>query len=655
MSQSDTVRATAPSASAGSHEPAAPPPSSVSRNLPLSKPVFFVSAGIALLAVLLALFLPNTFNAFIDVVSGAVVDSVGWYYVVVVTSFVIVALLIAVSRLGTIRLGRDDEKPEYGLFSWFAMLFAAGMGIGLVFWGAAEPLSFYAGKETIPPNAAHLAGPERADRAMGQTFLHWGLHAWAIYVIVGLAVAYAVHRKGRPISIRWALEPVLGKHTDTWIGDLVDILAIVGTLFGMATSLGFGVNQIAAGLHHMGLLPNNGTVMVIMVVVITALATLSAASGVDKGIKLLSNANMALAAILLVLVLSLGPTLFILRDTVSNVGYYLQHFFDLSFQTLPFFGKDGASWLNGWTVNYWGWWISWSPFVGVFIARISRGRTVREFITGVLLVPTMLTMFWFTVMGGTAIYQMLIQGRDLRQADGSIDANTALFDVFSHLPGGPILSGIAILLLTIFFITSADSGAFVVDMIAHRGDTQPPRITRVFWAVSSGAIAAVLIGVASAGGSAEGGMTGMKALQTLSLLAAAPFSVVMIGMMISVYKSLRVEVRELEQLERAARQREFVKKYGDHLTGVVTDQVTDNVKDELTDHLKDELTEHVTDQVKDHVAAHVTDQVKDEVTAHVKDELAADVHDRVVRTITATGEMPQVSDEMLRDRGDSAR
>lgn len=561
-------------ASAESAPPGDPAPTSASsgrHQYGLSKPVFFVSGGIVLVAVALALLLPDAFNAFIGFVNTAVVQGIGWYYVLIVTLFVGFSLFVALSRLGEVRLGRDDEEPEYGLFSWFSMLFAAGMGIGLVFWGAAEPLSFFAGEGTIPPTNTGLPEQERAQAAMGQTFLHWGLHAWGIYVIVGLAVAYATHRRGRPISIRWALEPVLGRRTNTWIGDVIDITAVVGTLFGVATSLGFGVNQIFAGLQHIGVIPEGMEwLKIVFVVVITALATMSAASGVDKGIKMLSNANMALAALLMVAVLILGPTLFLLRDVVAGIGYYIANFIQLSFQTMPFFGSQGAEWLNGWTVNYWGWWISWSPFVGVFIARISRGRTVREFIVGVLLVPTLVTILWFTIMGGTAISQMVLRGLDLRQDDGTIDPNVALFDMFANLPGGPVLSGVAILLVTIFFITSADSGAFVVDMIAHRGDPHPPRITRVFWASASGVIAAALIGVGIMTG---GDTSGMTALQALALLAAAPFSLVMLGMMYSTYRSLSREVRVMERLELKLRQREFIEEFGDDFTERIHDQV----------------------------------------------------------------------------------
>ena len=564
-------------------------PSHVPAEYGLARTVFYPAAGIILAAVAFAIFLPGPFSSLIGTINTTIVASVGWYYILAVTFFVIACLVFAFSRLGTIRLGKDDEEPEYGLFSWFAMLFAAGMGIGLVFWGAAEPLTFFA--SSPPPNIEGLSDAARAPRAMAQVFLHWGFHAWAIYVVVGLGVAYATHRRGRPLSVRWALEPLLGRRTNTWVGDVIDVIAIVGTLFGVATSLGFGVNQIYAGFVHLGILPENEWLKVVMVVVITALATISVASGLDKGIKILSNLNLSLAALLLVTILILGPTLFLLRDFVSGLGTYLQNFIGLSFQTLPFFGEDGASWLNGWTTFYWGWWISWSPFVGVFIARISRGRTVREFVIGVLLVPTLVTILWFTVMGGTAIYTMMFEGANFLTDDGSIDSNLALFQMFETLPAGSIMSGVAIILVTIFFITSADSGAFVVDMIAHKGDPAPPRTTRIFWAVSSGLIAATLIGLSAAAGEDTGGMAG---LQALALLAAFPWSFVMIAMVFSMYRALSHEVRIIEKIELRVRQRELV----DHVSGRVSAQFTEQVMQspEMAK-LSDEVTNRVFERV----------------------------------------------------------
>lgn len=600
----------------------------------LSRPVFFISAGIIVLAVAFALLLPDVFNTVISTLNSTVVNSIGWYYVLIVTAFVAFGLVVAVSRMGNIKLGKDDDEPEFSVFSWFAMLFAAGMGIGLVFWGAAEPLTFYADTASpgIPPNAADMADPVRAERALGQTFLHWGLHAWGIYVVVGLAVAYAVHRKGRPVSIRWALEPILGKRTDTWIGDVVDIIALVGTLFGIATSLGFGVNQIAAGLDHLGILPNSTLVQVIIVIAVTALATLSAASGVDKGIKILSNLNMGLAALLLIAVLILGPTLFLLRDVVSNIGYYLQNFLQLSFQTLPFRGDEGATWLGSWTTFYWGWWISWSPFVGVFIARISKGRTVREFITGVLLVPTALTFLWFTIMGGTALYESVFKGIDFTGGTGAIDPNTALFDTFSNLPAGALLSGIAIVLVSIFFITSADSGAFVMDMIAHKGDPNPPRVTRVFWASASGLIAASLIWVSSLSGDADA--SGMTALQSLALLSALPFSVVMIGMCISLWRSLSHEVKVIERLELRLRQREFMERYSDELT----DQVSDRVEEKFSDGIGNRIESHLEGEYGQQFQAQLNQQVETQVSEQVEAQVAEHLS-------TFTAEHPAISAE----------
>lgn len=563
--------------------PETPPGEKEPRHYGMAKGVFYPSAAIIVVAVLFSVLLPEQFSQVVSTINSTIVASVGWYYILAATFFVAAAAVLAFSRLGSIKLGKDDEEPQYSLPSWLAMLFAAGMGIGLVFWGAAEPLTFFASNP--PPNIAELPDAARAPKAMAQVFLHWGLHAWGIYVVVGLAVAYATHRRGRPLSVRWALEPILGRHTDTWIGNVIDTIAVVGTLFGVATSLGFGVNQISAGLVHLGLLPDNPWLRFVMVIVITGLATLSVASGLEKGIKFLSNTNLILAGVLLVIMLILGPTLFLLRDFVSGIGNYLQNFISLSFQTLPFYGDEGASWLNGWTTFYWGWWISWSPFVGVFIARISRGRTVREFIMGVMLVPTLVTILWFTVMGGTAIYKSVFEGVNFLNAEGAIDKDLALFQVFETMPASTLLSGLAILLVTIFFVTSADSGAFVVDMIAHRGDPEPPRGTRIFWAVTSGAIPAALIGIAAYTGS--GDASGMSGLQALALIAALPWSVVMIAMVVSMFRALRHEVRMIERLELQIRRRELV----DHVTEHVTEHVTGEVADRVYERVATETSQ----------------------------------------------------------------
>ncbi len=387
--------------------------------------VFWPAAGIVLVVVGLALFLPERLGDTLSSLNGTVIGDLGWFYVLLVTSCIAFSLWVAFSPMGNVVLGKDDEEPEFGLKSWFAMLFAAGMGIGLVFWGVAEPLNHFAS----PPPGTRDGEAAAARAAMDTTFLHWGLHAWAIYVVVGLAIAYAVHRKGRPVSIRWALEPLFGDRVKGVLGDVIDVIAIVGTLFGVATSLGFGVSQVSAGMAYLGFVGEASTTLkVLLIVGISAIAIVSVVTGVDKGIKWLSNINMGMAALLLVIVAVVGPTVFILGDFVQQLGSYARNFFELSFRTMSFQGEDGSSWLSGWTTFYWGWWMSWAPFVGVFIARISRGRTVRQFVTGVLLVPTLVTFVWFSVMGGSAIY------REMFGAGGLIGEDGAGLDRLRSLP-----------------------------------------------------------------------------------------------------------------------------------------------------------------------------------------------------------------------------
>ncbi|MCT1557945.1 BCCT family transporter [Helcobacillus massiliensis] len=519
-----------------------------------NRPVFIVSAGTVVACAAFALLAPAAFNHVIGTINTAVIATIGWFYITIVAVFITALLIIALSRMGTVRLGRPGDGPDYAFRTWFAMLFAAGTGIGLVFWGAAEPLTFYLAKDgSMPPHLRGLADPERADGALVQSFFHWGLHSWSIFIIVALGIAYAAHRRGRPMAIRWALEPLLKERTDSWIGDIVDIVSIVATLFGIATSLGFGINQIAAGLEHLGIIGSSPTLKIVLILAITALATLSVASGIDRGIKILSNVNLGLAGVLLLGVFMLGPTLYLSRGYIAGIGNYITAFVPMTFQTLPNFGTDGADWLSGWTVYYWAWFISWAPFVGMFIARISKGRTVREFILGALFVPGLVSVSWFAIMGGAAIYQARFSGQDFLHGGNSVNADTAFFDILAHLPLGSVLSVITVVLVAIFFITSADSGAFVVDIMAHRGDPNPPRITRIVWALSSGIIAAALIGVASFH---SGDTSSMAGLRAFSLLAALPFSLVMISILISLLKSLRSDVRRMDRLEAFIARRE---------------------------------------------------------------------------------------------------
>ncbi|APU14685.1 choline/carnitine/betaine transport [Actinoalloteichus sp. GBA129-24] len=510
--------------------------------------VFWPAAGIMVAFVLFAMIFPGTAQDVLGAIQENVIGVFGWYYVVLVAAFVVFSIWVGVSHFGDIKLGKDDEKAEFRFLPWLGMLFAAGMGIGLVFFGVAEPLGHFASPK---PGTDTAADPTQlAEGALVQTFLHWGLQPWAIYVVVGLAIAYSVHRRGRPVSIRWALEPLLGDRVKGKIGDAVDVIAIVGTLFGVATSLGFGVLQVAAGLDYINLVDDPGTTTQILLIIgITALATLSVVSGVKKGIKWLSNINVGIAGALLLYVLAFGPTLFLLREFVQATGSYLQNFVSLSFDVTAMQGMEGQAWQAGWTIFYWGWWISWAPFVGVFIARISRGRTVREFVAGVLLVPTVFTFLWFTVLGGTALYRELNQGGGLVGADGSVDTEGSLFALLDGLPLGGIASVVTIVLIIMFFVTSSDSGSLVVDMLSSGGDPEPPTWSRIFWSITEGLVAIALLVV--------GGEQALAALQTVAILIALPFSVVMIAMAVALWKEFSAERKEALRIQRRRRAEEL--------------------------------------------------------------------------------------------------
>ena len=544
------------------------------RKIPWKTAVAVPTAVIVLGFVGLAALAPHWLSDLLKTANTSVVNGLGWYYSLIVAGFVGFALLVAFGPYGNITLGPDDEPPSYSLVSWFAMLFAAGMGIGLVFWGVAEPLNHYASPPPGTPEGTSNA--MKAQEAMTTSFLHWGLSAWAVYIVVGLAIAYTVHRKGRKVSLRWALEPLFGRRVRGWLGDVVDVFAIVGTLFGVAASLGFGASQFSSGLDYLGILKSNIWVLLAVIAIITALATCSVLSGLDRGIKWLSNANLVLAAVLALAVLLLGQPLFVLREFVQTIGDYLSNFVHLSFRTLPFQGEAGESWLGSWTTYYWGWWISWSPFVGIFIARISKGRTVREFVAGVLAVPTLVTFLWFSIMGGTALWQQLHGPGGLISPDGKVNNVNALFQVLEHIPGSNLLIVGFLILLVIFFVTSADSAAFVVDMVATGGEQNPPVLTRVMWAVLGGGIAAVLLW----GGAVSGGedlTAGLGALQTMTIIAAAPFSVVMVLACLATLRAFSNEHRQRLRLENRVLRREMT----EHVMGKVTEHVKESVAEHL--------------------------------------------------------------------------
>lgn len=486
--------------------------------------VFWITLVIVGIAVLYGALAPESFERITSNMRQFISTSFGWYYLLFVTVIVLFCLFFIVSPMGQITLGKPDEEPEYSKTSWFAMLFSTGMGIGLVFWGAAEPLSHFA----ISP-ATEAAGTDEAIReSMRYTFFHWGIHAWAIYAIVAMALAYFQFRKGEPGLISATLRPIFGKSVNGGFGTLINVFAVFATVIGVATTLGFGAIQINGGLSFLFDIPIQFSVQIIIIVTVTILFIASAWSGVSKGIKYLSNANMILAAILLILVTFLGPTVRIFDTLTDTIGLYLQNIARMSFRAAPL-DADQRAWINDWTIFYWAWWISWSPFVGIFIARVSRGRTIREFLTGVLLLPTLLGFLWFSVFGTTAI-DIQRSGVDLTK----LSTEESLFGVFRELPISMVLSIIAILLIAIFFITSADSATFVLGMQTTNGSLHPPNVVKLTWGVAQAAIAIILLAA-----------NGLTALQNALIIAALPFSLVIILMMISLYRELSKERKEM--------------------------------------------------------------------------------------------------------------
>ena len=484
----------------------------------VSRPVFISSATVILTFVAFAvLFTPAAERLFAALQSW--ISSVfGWFYVLSATAFLVFVVYLALSRYGLIRLGDPFEQPRFGLGGWFAMLFSAGMGIGLVFWSVAEPMLHFLRPPTGPGGDATVA--------MRSTFFHWGLHAWGVYCVVGLAIGYFAYRQKLPITIRSALYPLLGDRIYGPIGHAVDTFAIFGTMFGVATSLGLGVLQINSGLDFLLGVGESAWLQVVIIAFVTLLATGSVVLGLSRGIQRLSQINIALSVGLLVFVLLTGPTLFLLRFLVEGVGDYLQHLPSLSLWNDA---VAQSGWQDAWTIFYWGWWISWAPFVGLFIARVSRGRTVREFVAGALLAPTLAGFVWLTVMGGTGLQQHMSGVVDLGAA---VQANVAtpLFVMLEQLPWTALTATLATILVVTYFVTSSDSGSLVIDMLAAGGQTDPPKVQRVFWAVTEGVVAGVLLVL--------GGLT---ALQTASIAAGLPFAVIMWLMCFALLKALRDE------------------------------------------------------------------------------------------------------------------
>lgn len=497
----------------------------------LNKPVFFSSAAIILLVTIVGSFFPTFLKESFSAAQSWLTNEFGWVVMLAVATILFVSLWLMIGRLGDIKLGPDDSEPEYSSSSWFAMLFSAGMGIGLLFFGVAEPIMHY----SSPPVGEALS-IGAAKEAMKITFFHWGLHAWAVYGMFAVILAYFSYRKNLPLLPRSAFYPMLGEKIHGAWGDMIDTFAVVGTMFGVATSLGLGVSQVNAGLSYLIGIPQSTSVQIALITAITLLATASVVLGLDGGIKKLSNLNMILAVLLLGLILAIGETTSLIEAYVQNSGAYLS---DIIYKTFNLYAyQNKKSWIGGWTVFYWTWWIAWAPFVGIFIARISRGRTIREFLLGVLLVPSAFTFLWMTVFGNSAISISRLAG-----GSGLVDTVTnnvpvSLFKFLSYFPSGTALSILAVMLVVTFFVSSSDSGSLVIDTLTSGGSEEPPVWQRIFWALTEGVVAAVLL-VAG----------GLEALQTMTIISSFPIVLMMLLGAYNLVRALQSDRRLLQSVK----------------------------------------------------------------------------------------------------------
>lgn len=488
--------------------------------------VTFFSTVVLLAFILLTIMFRDQATGLFSSILAYITTTFGWFLILSANIFILAAGFFAFGPFGHIRIGGNKAQPEFSTLAWFAMLLSAGMGIGLMFWSVGEPM-YHFGAPSPMFSGVEGSTPEAAQAAMGITYFHWGLHPWAIYTIVGLGLAFFAYNRGLPLTIRSIFYPLLGNRIHGFWGNCIDVLSVLATLMGLATSLGLGVKQVNAGLGFLFGVQSSVTTQVVLIAVITAFATLSVVSGLDGGVKRLSQWNMGLAALLLLFVLITGPTVFILSGFTQNLGFYLRELPEISLWTETF---RQSNWQGSWTVFYWAWWISWSPFVGMFIARISKGRTVREFVLSVMLIPTLLSFVWMSVFGGAAIQLQSSGAADIMAAVKN-DVATALFVMFEQLPLTQVLSVAGIVLVVVFFVTSSDSGSLVVDHLTSGGKLDSPVPQRVFWAVMEGAVAAVLL---------IGG--GLVTLQTAAVSTGLPFAVVLLLIIYALYVGLSQEL-----------------------------------------------------------------------------------------------------------------
>lgn len=500
--------------------------------------VTMFSALILVLFIAGTLLFPGQAEDLFNSALAHITKNAGWFMIAAANIIVVAALFFAFGRYGNLKIGGAEAQPEFTKFAWYAMLLSAGMGIGLLFWSVAEPIS-HLNKPSPMFGGLGAGTPEAAQAAMATTFFHWGIHPWAIYSVVALGLAFFAYNRGLPLTIRSVFYPIIGNKIYGFWGNLIDVLSVLATLTGLATSLGLGVSQVNAGLNHLFGIEISIPIQVGLIIGITALATTSVVMGLDGGVKRLSEINMILAGVFLIFILIAGPTVYIMSGFTQNIGYYVSNFIEMSLWTETF--RD-TNWQGGWTIFYWAWWISWSPFVGMFIARISKGRTVREFILGVMLIPSLLSFFWMSVFGGSAIFQETNGIADIISAV-KVDASIALFAMVDALPFSSILSFVGVILVTVFFVTSSDSGSLVVDHLTSGGKLDSPVPQRVFWAVMEGVVAATLL---------IGG--GLTALQTASIITGLPFAIILLMMVYSLNAGLKQEFEIEEVVRRKVRE-----------------------------------------------------------------------------------------------------
>ena len=495
----------------------------------LNKPVFISSSLVIFALLFYTVWDPASASALFESLQNVVAQNGGWFYILTVAIILITVVILGFSRYGDIRLGPDHATPEFSKMTWLSMLFAAGMGIGLMFFGVAEPIMHFLSPPSEDPQTI-----DAVKEAMKTTFFHWGVHPWAIYAAVALVLGYFAYRHQLPLTLRSALYPLIGDKIYGWPGHVVDIFAVTSTIFGVSTSLGFGASQINAGLSYIFGIPSTTGVQMGLMAGVVAIAIVSVTTGLDKGIRRLSETNMILAVALLIFILALGPTVFLLQAYLQNMGAYTS---DLVRNTFNLYAYAKTDWIGGWTIFYWGWWLAWAPFVGLFIARISYGRTIREFVIGVLLIPTAFTLLWMTVFGNTAIDMVLNQGKETLASMVNQDTSVALFVFLENFPFSTVLTLLAVLMVVIFFVTSCDSGAMVVDMLCSNGRNDTPIWQRIYWTVGVGVVGAILL---FAGG--------LSALQTMTIVAALPFSIILLISLYGLMKALRVEDQKRECL-----------------------------------------------------------------------------------------------------------